>query len=72
MRGTDQKQYPMFSHIPPEKRALSDHALRPVRDLVDAVLKGMSPRFVRVYARVERPPFAPVSHAFSAFSGQTG
>ena len=59
MRGADQKQEAMFSYISPEKRVAADHPLRPVREMVDAVLKEMSPRFARVYARVGRPSIAP-------------
>ena len=59
MRGTDQKQEAMFSYISPEKRVPSDHPLRRVREMVDEVLKEMSPRFARVYARLGRPSIAP-------------
>ncbi len=59
MRGADQKQEAMFSYISPEKRVPSEHPLRPIREMVDAVLREMSPRFARLYARVGRPSIAP-------------
>jgi transposase len=59
MRGEDEKQDAMFSYISPEKRVPEDHPLRPIRALVDQVLKEMSPRFARRYAKVGRPSIAP-------------
>ena len=59
MRGVDEKQETMFSYISPEKRVPSEHPLRPLREMVDAVLKEMSPRFARLYAKVGRPSIPP-------------
>jgi transposase len=59
MRGADQKQEAMFSYVSPEKRVPSDHPLRPLREMVDTVLKEMSPRFARLYAKVGRPSIPP-------------
>ena len=59
MRGTDQKQEAMFSYGSPEKRVPADHPLRPIREMADAVLKEMSPRFARLYAQVGRPSIPP-------------
>jgi transposase len=59
MRGTDEKQEGMFSYISPEKRVPSNHPLRPIREMVDRVLKEMSPRFARLYAQVGRPSIPP-------------
>ena len=59
MRGADPKQEAMFSYISPEKRVPVDHPLRAIREMVDAVLKVMSPRFARLYAPVGRPSIAP-------------
>lgn len=59
MRGADDKQEAMFSYISPDKRVPSDHPLRPIRAMVDGVLKEMSPRFARLYAQVGRPSIAP-------------
>ena len=59
MRGEDEKQEGMFSYVSPEKRVPKEHPLRPIRALVDQVLKEMSPRFARRYAKVGRPSIAP-------------
>jgi len=59
MRGVDEKQEAMFSYISPEKRVPSEHPLRPIREMVDTVLKEMSPRFARLYAPVGRPSIPP-------------
>jgi transposase len=49
----------MFSYVSPEQRVPSDHPLRAIRALVDAVLREMSPDFDRLYARVGRPSVPP-------------
>jgi len=59
MRGADEKQEAMFSYVSPEKRVSADHPLRPIGEMVDRVLKEMSPRFARLYAKVGRPSIAP-------------
>ena len=59
MRGADQKQEAMFSYISPEKRVPVDHPLRAIREVVDGVLKEMSPRLARLYAQAGRPSIAP-------------
>jgi len=59
MRGEDEKQQDMFSYISPEQRVPADHPLRAVREMVDQILKEMSPRFGRLYSEVGRPSIAP-------------
>jgi transposase len=59
MRGEDQKQEAMFSYVSAEKRVPADHPLRGMREMVDAILKEMSPRFGRLYSEVGRPSIAP-------------
>ncbi len=59
MRGADQKQEAIFSYVSPEKQVPVDHPLRAIREMVDTVLKEMSPRFARLYAQVGRPSIAP-------------
>jgi transposase len=59
MRGEDAKQEGMFSYISPERRVPPDHALRPVREMVDGILKEMSGRFGRLYSDRGRPSIAP-------------
>ena len=49
----------MFSYISPEKRVPVDHPLRPIRKMVDEILKEMSPQFQKLYSDVGRPSIAP-------------
>jgi transposase len=59
MRGEDAKQEAIFSYVSPERRVPLDHPLRPVREMVDGILKEMSPRFARLYSDRGRPSIAP-------------
>src|SRR5881392_4358927 len=59
MRGDDNQQEGIFSYISPEKRVPADHPLRPIRKMVDEILKEMSPRFAKLYSDVGRPSIAP-------------
>jgi len=59
MRGEDEKQDGLFSYLSPEKRVPQDHPLRPIRKLVDQILKEMSPQFARLYSKVGRPSIPP-------------
>src|ERR1700690_4339957 len=55
MRGSDQRQSHVFSYISPEQRVRKDHPLRSIRTMVDEILKQLSPRFDKMYAKVGRP-----------------
>jgi len=59
MRGDDNQQEGIFSYISPEKRVPADHPLRPIRKMVDEILKEMSPQFGKLYSDVGRPSIAP-------------
>src|SRR5260221_11755863 len=59
MRGDDDQQEGMFSYISPEKRVPADHPLRPIRKMVDEILKEMSPKLRKLYSDVGRPSIAP-------------
>src|SRR4030088_2550912 len=59
MRGDDNQQEGIFSYISPEKRVPADHPLRPIRKMVDEILKEMSPQFAKLYSDVGRPSIAP-------------
>ena len=59
MRGEDDNTGKMFSYVSAERRIAADHPLRSMRQMVDAVLKEMSPRFDGLYAKVGRPSIAP-------------
>jgi transposase len=49
----------MFSYVSPEQRVPADHPLRPVRRMVDQVLKGLSGHFDTLYSSTGRPSIAP-------------
>jgi hypothetical protein len=55
MRRTDQQQSHVFSYISPEQRVPRDHPLRPIRTMVDEILKQLSPQFNKMYAKVGQP-----------------
>src|ERR1700757_578482 len=59
MRGTDQQRGHVFSYISPEQRVRKDHPLRPIRTMVDQVLKELSPEFNKMYSKVGRPSIPP-------------
>jgi transposase len=59
MRGDDLQQGAMFSYLSPEQRVPADHPLRPIREMVDMVLKRLSPRFEAMYAERGRPSIPP-------------
>src|SRR6202521_5280607 len=59
MRGTDQQQNHVFSYISPEQRVRKDHPLRPIRTMVDEILRQLSPQFQKMYAKVGRPSIPP-------------
>ena len=59
MRGHDQQQDHVFSYISPEQRVRTDHPLRPIRTMVDEILKQLSPQFDKMYAKVGRPSIPP-------------
>jgi transposase len=60
MRGKDdQRQSGMFSYVSLEERIPTPHPLRGIRQLVDAVLAGMSQDFDSLYAQAGRPSIPP-------------
>jgi transposase len=59
MRGDDGDQGSVFSYVPLGKRVPKDHPLRPMREMVDTALRGLSPRFAAMYAKTGRPSIAP-------------
>jgi transposase len=59
MRGEDRDTTAMFSYVSPERRVPKDHPLRPIREMVDAALKELSPRFAAIYSRMGRPSIPP-------------
>lgn len=59
MRGSDEQPGYLFSYVSAEARVPPDHPLRPVRLIVDAALRRLSPRFEQLYVRFGRPSIAP-------------
>ena len=59
MRGTFEDQGQMFSYVSPEARVPVNHPLRRIRELVRVVLKELSPRFSRLYAKEGQPSVPP-------------
>jgi transposase len=59
MRGNDQQQGHVFSYLSPEQRVRPDHPLRPIRAMVDQVLRELSPAFARMYSKIGRPSIPP-------------
>ena len=59
MRGDDQQAGPLFSYVSLEQRVPADHPLRSIRQMTDAALTQLSPRFERLYASTGRPSIPP-------------
>jgi transposase len=59
MRGTDDRQQPLFSVVALEQRVPADHPLRAIRQMTDEALVELSPLFERLYAKTGRPSIAP-------------
>jgi transposase len=49
----------MFSYLSPEERVPAKHPLRPIRVMVDEVLKALSPDFSGLYSTFGRPSIPP-------------
>src|SRR5437763_963476 len=59
MRGSEDREPALFSYVSLEDRVPRDHPLRTVKNLVDGILRDLSPRFDAMYARVGRPSIPP-------------
>lgn len=59
MRGSDIQKTEMWSYVTPEQRVPQDHPLRPIREMVNTVLKALSPKFEPLYSRFGRPSIPP-------------
>ena len=59
MRGDDQQTGHLFSYLSPEQRVPADHPLRAIRQMTDAALRELSPRFEAMYATTGRPSMPP-------------
>jgi transposase len=59
MRGHTSNQIPMFSVIPIDSWIEEEHPLRAMADLVDPILKTLSPEFDAIYSSTGRPSIPP-------------
>jgi transposase len=59
MRGINKEQGVLFSYVSPESRIPRDHPLRPVREMVNAILGEMSGDFDAMYSNTGRPSIPP-------------
>ena len=59
MRGDDRQTGWMFSYVSPEERVPTDHPLRAIRRMTDAIFERLSPRFDRLYSTIGRPSIPP-------------
>lgn len=59
MRSHDEQRDSVWTTLQPEDTVPPDHALRPVRAMVNEILSAMSPEFSKLYSRRGRPSIAP-------------
>src|SRR5450631_1633004 len=59
MRSQDIQEVALYSYISPEQRVPADHPLRPIREMVNVVLRKISREFHKLYAKTGRPSIAP-------------
>jgi transposase len=59
MRGDDLQQEQLYSYVSPEQRVPSDHPLRAIQEMTNAVLERLSPQFDQLYSGVGRPSIPP-------------
>ena len=59
MRGSDERSGALFSYVDLEARVPAAHPLRTIRVVVNEALRGLSPGFRDLYARIGRPSIPP-------------
>ena len=59
MRSDDIQDMALWSYVSPEQRVPADHPLRPIREMVNAVLRKLSPEFNKIYSDTGRPSIPP-------------
>jgi transposase len=59
VRGEDTSQDSLFSYTSLEQRIPVSHPLRPIRKMVDEILRQLSPEFSKLYAGIGRRSIAP-------------
>ena len=59
MRSEDIQEVALWSYLSPEERVPADHPLRAIREMVNAVLRKLSPEFDKIYSLAGRPSIPP-------------
>ena len=59
MRSEDVQDVALWSYVSPEERVPADHPLRPMREMVNASLRSLSPEFNKIYSIGGRPSIPP-------------
>ena len=59
MRGSDERSGALFSYVDLEARVPKDHPLRPIREIANEALSGLSRAFSTLYAPLGRPSIPP-------------
>jgi transposase len=59
MRSQDIQEVALYSYISPEQRVPADHPLRPIRKMVNIVLREISREFDKIYSLGGRPSIPP-------------
>src|SRR5450756_2249663 len=59
MRSQDIQEVALYSYISPEQRVPADHPLRPIREMVNIVLRKISGEFDKIYSLGGRPSIPP-------------
>jgi len=59
LRSEDIQEVALWSYVSPEQRVPADHPLRPIREMVNAVLRELSPEFDKIYSIWGRPSIPP-------------
>jgi transposase len=59
MRSQDIQEVALYSYISPEQRVPADHPLRPIREMVNIVLRKISREFDKIYSLGGRPSIPP-------------
>src|SRR4029453_1793290 len=59
MRGEAERQVPLMTRTPPERRVPQDHPIRRIKQLADTELARLSPVFDTMYSERGRPSIPP-------------
>jgi transposase len=59
MRSPDIYDGALYGYVSPEQRVPADHPLRPIREMVNAVLRTLAPEFNKIHSIYGRPSIPP-------------